>query len=56
MDTARYECGSFASRCSVRLIHEAVSKFDSSKRGLVKSIGFEGILHSPLPIKQINRN
>lgn len=54
MDAARFESGSFASRCSVRLIHEVVSKFDLKKRDLVKSTGFEGILHFPC-IKQINR-
>lgn len=54
MDSSLYECGSFAYRCSVRLIHEVVSKFDVQKRDLVKSIGFQGILHFPA-IKQFNR-
>jgi len=54
VDSSLFECGSFASRCSVRLIHEVVSKFDSQKRDLVKSIGFQGILHFP-PIMQFNR-
>jgi hypothetical protein len=49
-----FECGSFASRSSIRLVHEVVSKFDLQKGEVVKSIGFEGILHFP-PIKQYNR-
>ena len=40
--------------CSVRLIHEVVSKFDSKEIELVKSTCFEGMLLFP-PIKQINR-
>jgi len=40
VDSVRLESGSFASRCSVRLIHEVVSKFDSQKIDLVKSTGF----------------
>ncbi|CAD6232326.1 unnamed protein product [Miscanthus lutarioriparius] len=46
--------GASGTGCSVRLIHEVVSKFDLKKRDLVKSTGFEGILHFPC-IKQINR-
>ena len=54
MDNLRPECGSFVSRCSVRLIHEVVLKFDSKEIELVKSTCFEGMLLFP-PIKQINR-
>lgn len=54
VDSNQFDSGSFASRCSVHLIHEAVSKFDEQKRDIVKSIGFEGILYFPA-IKQFNR-
>lgn len=54
VDSAKIESGSFVSRCSVRLIFEVMSKFDSQKRDLVKSVGFEGILHFT-SIKQFDR-
>ncbi|CAL4943398.1 unnamed protein product [Urochloa decumbens] len=41
-------------RCSVKAVNEVLSCFDSKKRDLVKSIGFEGLLYVPA-IKQINR-
>ncbi|CAD6260357.1 unnamed protein product [Miscanthus lutarioriparius] len=45
--------GSVSSRCSVRLIHDIISKFGPEKVELVRSIGFEGLLHLPL-LKQNN--
>lgn len=45
--------GSVSSRCSIRLIHDIISKFGPEKVELVRSIGFEGLLHLPL-LKQNN--
>lgn len=53
-DGFRSEGSSLASRCCVRLIHEVVCKFDNTKRELVQSTGFGGMLYFP-PMKQINR-
>lgn len=54
VEAAMYESGSFASRCSARVVHDVVSNFPDYKKELVKSLGFEGILHLP-DIKQVNR-
>lgn len=47
------EPSSVSSRCSVRIIHDIISKFGAEKTQLIQSIGFGGILHIPM-IKQIN--
>ncbi|KAL6629735.1 hypothetical protein ACP70R_029500 [Stipagrostis hirtigluma subsp. patula] len=42
------------SRSAVRLVHAVISRFDSRKAELVRSIGFGGLLHFPT-LFQINR-
>ncbi|OEL25203.1 hypothetical protein BAE44_0013777 [Dichanthelium oligosanthes] len=41
-----------SSRCSIRHLHDVISRLD--QRNLVRSIGFDGLLHFP-SIRQINR-
>ncbi|KAK3154544.1 hypothetical protein QOZ80_2BG0191930 [Eleusine coracana subsp. coracana] len=41
------------SRCSVRSVHEVISRFDCNKRKLVNETGFGGLLHFP-PLRQMN--
>lgn len=53
-DSYRSEGSSLSSRCCVRLINEVVRKFDKTKRDIVQSTGFGGMLYFP-PVKQINR-
>lgn len=48
------ESNYLASRCSARLVYDVVSKFGDQKKEIVKSLGFEGMLHFP-PIKTLNR-
>ncbi|KAL6639320.1 hypothetical protein ACP70R_023050 [Stipagrostis hirtigluma subsp. patula] len=48
------DLGEVNSRCAVRLVHEVISRFDSKKRELVKTIGFGGLLFFP-NLNQINR-
>ncbi|KAL6873536.1 hypothetical protein ACP4OV_013618 [Aristida adscensionis] len=43
-----------ASRTAARLVHEVVSSLDERKRRVVRSIGFEGMLHFPA-MGHINR-
>lgn len=45
---------SIQARCSVKPIHDIISRFDDRKRRLVESIGFGGLLKFP-PIKSTNR-
>lgn len=48
------DSNSLQSRCTVRTVHEAISRFDPKKRGLVEAMGFGGLLSIP-HIKSTNR-
>ncbi|KAF8696655.1 hypothetical protein HU200_036275 [Digitaria exilis] len=50
----RAEQSNVAAKSSIRLLYDVISKFDSIKRELVRSIGFGGLLCFP-PLRQVNR-
>jgi hypothetical protein len=52
--TITVESGGIQARCSVKAVHDIISRFDERKRKLVESIGFGGLLKFP-PIKSTNR-